>query len=120
MRKNESCQTLENLAARFSKCNNPQFTNFNNTKTGKYFKKKSSHVKDIDCMTVNSQSVSTIRINFGSISSSRGSSIYVVNENEVIIPFSKIELNDDIKDSFPSEMITANPSTCSGNIKVIT
>ena len=121
MKKHDSCQALEHLAARFSKSSCPNQTNFNNTKSGKYFLKRNSHIKDSDGVTVNSQSVSTIKINFNSIGTSRPSSIFIVNENEVIIPFgNKVDVIEEIKDSFSPSGIITNPSTCSGTIRVLT
>jgi len=62
---------LENMARNFSKHTNPHQTNFNNTKSSKYFKKNIEHSSfHRDNLTVtNFNSISTIRINFGTLRS---------------------------------------------------
>ena len=61
---------LENMARNFSKHTNPHQTNFNNTKSSKYFKKNIEHSSyHRENLTVTSNSISTIRINFGTLRS---------------------------------------------------
>ena len=62
---------LENLAYKFSKTITPHQTNFNNTKSSKYFSKNNDYTNDNLTVTSNT---STIKINFGTLQSTN--SIY--------------------------------------------